>query len=106
MRLKEIILSRVYQEVKDFNSDRSRLFFKGIVQPEGSDAEADGFKLIRAKQRQIDWEPQFEKACEAFEKNQLLVFVDKKQAGSLEDTFHVSSETRISFLRLVVLVGG
>ena len=54
----------------------------------------------------IDWEPQYDLACEAFETNRVLVIVNDRQAESLDDPITVTPSTTVSFLRLVPLVGG
>ena len=101
--VRELIRSRVYQEVQDYNR-RQPPVFQGLVQPTDAERALNGFKL--KKPRQIDWKQQYEKAIEAFETNQILILVDEKQAESLEEEIVVQPETRVSFLRLMPLVGG
>jgi len=101
--VRELIRSRVYQEVQDYNR-RQPAVFQGLVQPTDAESALNGFKL--KKRRQIDWKQQFEKAVEAFKANQVLILVDEKQAGSLEEEIVIQPGTRVSFLRLTPLVGG
>ena len=101
--VRELIRSRVYQEVQDYNR-RQPPVFQGLVQPTDAERALNGFKL--KKPRQIDWKQQYEKAIEAFETNQILILVDEKQAESLEEEIVVQPVTRVSFLRLMPLVGG
>jgi hypothetical protein len=101
--IRELIRSRVYQEVQDYNL-RLPERFKGLVQPTESEAILNGFRL--KKPRQIDWKVQFEKALDAFEANRVLILVDHRQAESLDEEIVVGPETRVSFLRLALLVGG
>jgi len=101
--VRELIRSRVYQEVQDYNR-RQPPVFQGLVQPTDAERALNGFKL--KKPRQIDWKQQYEKAIEAFETNQILILVDEKQAESLEEEIVVQPGTRVSFLRLMPLVGG
>lgn len=103
MTVRELIRERVYQEVQDYNL-RTQDVFHGLVQPEEAESVLNGWKL--KKRRQIDWKPQFERAVEAFEKCQILILIDDRQAESLDEEFVVSSQTRVSFLRLTMLVGG
>jgi hypothetical protein len=101
--VRELIRSRVYQEVQDHNL-RDREVFRGFVQPTDSERALNGWKLKDA--RSIDWKRQFELAVEAFEKNQVLILIDDRQAESLDEEITVAPETRVSFLRLTPLVGG
>ena len=102
--VRELIRSRVFQEVKDFIAADSGAVWRGLVKPTEAEAVANGFQL--RKKKNIDWELQFEKACDAFESNQLLVLVDNRQAVSLEEPVSLTPATKISFLKLVLLVGG
>ena len=64
----------------------------------------NGFKL-KAK-RKIDWQEQFQRACESFERNGFFVLVGDRQAVTLDENFEVKVDTEISFVKLVPLVGG
>ena len=101
--VRELIRSRVYQEVQDYNL-RQPEKFRGLVQPTDAEQTLNGFKL--KKPRQIDWNAQFDKALEAFEVNRFLILVDDRQAESLDEEIVVGPETRVSFLKLTPLVGG
>jgi hypothetical protein len=101
--VRELIRSRVYQEVQDYNR-RLPERFKGLVQPTDAEVTLNGFKLN--KTRQIDWKAQFEKALEAFEANRVLILVDDRQVESLDEEIVVQPQTKVSFLRLTMLVGG
>lgn len=100
--VRELIRSRVYQEVKDFNAQQgSRQDFRGLVQP----ASEPGEKRSK-KHAPIDWNQQFDKALEAFEANQILILVGDRQVESLDEDIEVTTTTNVSFLRLTMLVGG
>jgi hypothetical protein len=101
--VRELIRSRVYQEVQDYNL-RLPDVFHGLVQPADSNQTPAGYRL--RQRRQIDWRPQFEKACEAFESNQIVILVNDKQVDSLDEEIELSPGTQVSFLRLALLVGG
>ena len=103
LTVRELIRSRVYQEVQDYNR-RQPERFKGLVQPTDAEETLNGFK--RKKPRQIDWKAQFEKALEAFEANRVLILVNERQVESLDEEIVVGPETSVSFLRLTMLVGG
>jgi len=101
--VRELIRSRVYQEVKDYNTLQPE-YFQGLVQPTDAEQTLNGYKLRKA--RQIDWEQQFEKAIAAFERNGFLILVDDEQVAELEDEIVIAPETSVAFLKLVPLVGG
>ena len=107
LTVRELIRSRVYQEVDDFNR-RQRTNpaanFHGLVQPTDTEVTLNGYKLKTP--RQIDWKPQFEKACEAFEQSRILILIDNHQAATLDQPLTLTPTTRISFLKLIPLVGG
>jgi hypothetical protein len=101
--VRELIRSRVYQEVQDYNQKQPEIF-RGLVQPTDAEVTQNGFKL--KKRRSIDWKKQFDKAIEAFESNRILILVDNKQVDSLDQEIEVKPGTEVSFLRLTMLVGG
>lgn len=101
--VREIIRSRVHQEVGDFNRSRPEVF-RGLVEPSDAERALNGFKL-RGK-REIDWKRQFEAACEAYQRNGFLVLVDDKQAGGLDEEVTLGPGSEVTFVRMVPLVGG
>lgn len=102
--VRELIRSRVYQEVKDHNARKNHTEFRGLVQPTDAERTLNGYRL--KEPRLIDWMEQFEKAVEAFEKNQILILVDDHQVESLDEEIEVRADRTVSFLRLTLLVGG
>ncbi len=101
--VRELIRSRVYQEVQDHNL-RNADVFRGMIQPEESEKTLNGWKL--KKPRQLDWKKQFECALEAFHQNQILILINDRQAESLEEEVVVEPTTAVTFLRLMPLAGG
>jgi hypothetical protein len=101
--VRELVRSRVYQEVQDHNARRAQTF-RGLVKPEGAEAALNDPRA--RKHRPIDWKRQFDRAVEAFEKNQVLVLVDDRQAESLDEEVEVGPKTTVTFVRLTPLVGG
>jgi len=101
--VRELIRSRVYQEVKDFNTQQTE-FFRGLIQPTETEQTLNGYKL--RKPRKIKWETQFEKAITAFQSNGFIILVDDEQVTELEDEITIAPETSITFMKLVPLVGG
>jgi hypothetical protein len=102
--VRELIRSRVYQEVRDHNAKENQTEFRGLVQPTDAERTPNGCRLKNP--RQINWREQFEKAVEAFEKNQILILVNDHQVESLDEEIEVRTDTTVSFLRLTLLVGG
>lgn len=101
--VRELIRSRVYQEVQDYNRQQPDTF-NGLVRPADAEQALNGYRL--KKGRQIDWKEQYEKACEAFERNGFFILVDDRQAERLDDEIDIRRGTQVSFVRLVPLVGG
>ncbi len=101
--VRELIRSRVYQEVKDYNT-RQPEYFRGLVQPTAAEQTLNGFRLRTP--RQLDWQKQFEKAIAAFLSNGFIILVDDEQVTELEEEITVAPDTTVTFLKLVPLVGG
>lgn len=101
--VRELIRSRVYQEVKDFNTQQPE-FFQGLVQPTETERTLNGYKL--RKPRQIDWEAQFEKALTAFQSNGFIILINDEQVTELDEEITIAPDTSVAFMKLVPLVGG
>jgi hypothetical protein len=101
--VRELIRSRVYQEVQDYNRRKPETF-RGLVQPTDAEQTLNGFRV--RDHREIDWKQQFERACDAFERNGFFVLVGDRQPDSLDEEITVTPDTRVSFVKLVPLVGG
>ena len=103
LTVRELIRARIYQEVQDYNLKEPK-YFRGLVEPTQAERTLNGFKL-KAK-RKIDWQEQFKRACEAFERNGCFVLVGDHQATMLDEEFEVKVDTEVRFVKLVPLVGG
>jgi hypothetical protein len=101
--VEELIRSRVYQEVKDFNTRKPEQY-NGLIRPAFIEAALQSGNPIQHEH--VDFEAQFDKAIEAFGAKKILILVDDQQVESLADEIVVMPETSIVFLRLVPLVGG
>jgi len=101
--VRELIRSRVYQEVQDYNRRKPETF-QGLVRPTEAEQTLNGFKLRAG--REIDWKRQFEKAIDAFGRNGFFILGDDRQAEGLDEEVVIGRDTRVSFVRLVPLVGG
>jgi len=102
--VRELIRSRVYQEVQDYNLKGKTVPFQGLVRPVEKERELNGPRESRF--REIDWKQQFETACEAFQQNRVLDLVNDRQAETLDDEIVITSSAAVTFLKLVPLVGG
>jgi hypothetical protein len=103
MTVRELIRARIYQEVQDYNQ-REPEYFRGLVEPTAAERVLNGYKL--KANRKINWEEQFKRALEAFDRNGFFVLVGDRQAEELDDEFEVKVDTEVSFVKLVPLVGG
>ncbi len=99
--IREIIRSLVYETVQDRNLQRANN--RSQHRPSILELELNGPKRVKA----ISWQHQFDLAIDAFERGRFLVLVDDRQVESLDDEVEViHSQTVVTFLRLVPLVGG
>jgi len=100
---REIIERRVRMEVQTFN-EQDQQVFQGLVQPTDTERELNGYRL--RKPRKIDADEQIRRAIEAFESNRFFMLVGDRQVESLDELIGIARDTRVSFLKLVPLVGG
>src|SRR5512143_2741834 len=96
--VRELIRSRVYEEVRLFNFSKPG-YFKGLVQPSDAEAVLNGYKL--REKRAIDWQKQYETALDAFGRNGFLILVDDRQVEDLDQVVELKQGTQVSFLKLV-----
>jgi hypothetical protein len=101
--VRELIRRRVYEEVREYNASTPE-YFRGLVQPKEAERVLNGFKL--RERRKIDWEEQFQRAVEAFQRNGFFILLDDRQAESLDQEFDLKIGTEVSFVKLTPLVGG
>jgi hypothetical protein len=104
--VRELIRSRVYQEVQDYHLRQRQgdASFRGLVTPTDAERALNGVRLRMP--REIDWKQQLEKACDAFTRNGFFILIDDRQAESLDETITLRHDTKVSFVKLVPLVGG
>jgi len=100
---RELIRKRVYEEVREYNLKEPEIF-RGLVQPTDAERALNGYRL--RERRQIDWQAQFKRAVEAFERNGFFILVDDRQVESLDEEIEIKLRTEVSFVKLVPLVGG
>lgn len=101
--LRELIRRRIYQEVTEYNANRSG-YFQGLVQPTEAERILNGFRLRAA--HKVDWLAQYERAIEAFTRHGYIVLVNKKQVDDLDMPVELHADTEVTFFKLVPLVGG
>jgi hypothetical protein len=99
--LREIIQQRVRQEVERFNQSDFQVF-RGLIQP----GETERILNDVRERPFLDWQKQYDRAVAAFNGNGFLVFVDDRQITDLDETLHLTAQTKIAFLKLVPLIGG
>ena len=102
--LRDLIKSRVYQEVKDANTTKDNLPMPMLKLTEIEQA-LNPFKM-KKKHKTIDFQEQYDKAIDAFEKNRYFVLVDDFQPTKLDEKITLRPDTKINFVRLVYLAGG
>src|SRR6266702_4954280 len=100
---RELIRRRVYEEVQEYNLSTPE-YFRGLVQPTEAEKVLNGYKL--RERRKIDWEEQYARAVEAFERNGFFMLVDDRQVERLDEEIELKVATEVSFIKLVRLVGG
>ncbi|MDQ3514311.1 MAG: hypothetical protein M3462_11770 [Chloroflexota bacterium] len=100
---RELIRSRVYQEVTEYNARQGGVF-RGLVRPHDAERTREGFLLHC--HRLINWTEQYESAVAAIEKTGFLILVDDRQITDLGTEIEIRHDAAVSFLRLVPLIGG
>lgn len=101
--VRELIRSRVYQEVTEYNA-RLPEYFRGLVQPTDAERALNGYRL--RERRKLDWEAQYQKAIQAFQGNGFMILVDDRQVVELDAEVELRHDSTVTFLKLVPLVGG
>ena len=101
---RDVIEQRVRQEVQKFNDAQKKELFSGLVQPRDTEQELNGYRF--RKDKKIDADEQVEIALTGFSQNKFFFLVDDRQVESLDDEFGITEETKITFLKLIPVVGG
>jgi len=99
--VREIIRLRVQQEVDRFNNSDCEVFL-GLMQPEENERILNGVR----ERPFLDWQKQYAKAIASFNGNGFLIFIDDRQIADLDEAIHLTPETKVTFLKLVPLIGG
>jgi hypothetical protein len=79
-------------------------YFHGLVQPTEAERTLNGYRLKSI--HRLDWQAQYEQAIEAFARHSYIVLVNDRQVADLDALVELHTETEVTFLKLVPLVGG
>jgi len=101
---RDVIEQRVRQEVQKFNDAKKKELFSGLVQPRNTEQELNGYRF--KKEKIIDADEQVDIAISAFSENKYFFLVDDRQVESLDDEFGITDDTKVTFLKLIPVVGG
>lgn len=104
LSVREIIRARIWQEVQEYNARQKAAAFEGLIRPTDEEQRLNGDKANSFKP--IDWERQYATALRAFETNGFFILIGDRQAESIDEEFDIGTETEVSFVKLVPLVGG
>lgn len=99
----ELIEQRVLQEVALHNS-RPLERFSPLIQPVPREKSLNSENKNRL--RRVNVEKQIALALQAFGQNGYFILVDDNQVERLDDVILMTDNTKISFIKLVPLVGG
>lgn len=102
----ELIELRVRDEVERFNANGGLEVFRGLVQPTETEATLNGYEYRVSRRKPVDADEQCKKARLAFESNGFLLLVGERQVAALDEVIRVTPDLRVSFVKLVPLVGG
>jgi hypothetical protein len=103
---RELIELRVRDEVARFNANVTSQVFRGLVQPTEAEATLNAYEYRVSRRAPIDPEAQCERAWQAFATNGFLLLADNRQLEALDDTIRITPDLRVTFVKLLPLVGG
>lgn len=110
--VRDLIRGRVYQEVDDHNRRVRAVLatatpYNGLVTPSATERRLNPARSGRGGfGREIDFKKQFDVACDAFERNGFFILIDDRQVESLDETVTLRADSKVSFVKLMPLVGG
>ena len=102
--VRDLIKRRVCDEVDRFNAQQNQAVFQGLVQPTDTEVELNGYRM--RSPRLLDADTQCAAALEAFTTNGFFMLVDDHQVEALDEEIAIGPATRVSFVKLVPMVGG
>jgi hypothetical protein len=101
---REFLRRRIYQEVQDHNTAQHAPY-NGLITPSEVETTLNQRNEPKAP-RQIDWEAQYARALEGFQKNAFVMLWNDRQVESLDEELKLTEGSNATFLKLVPLVGG
>jgi hypothetical protein len=102
----QLIELRVRDEVARFNTSHGVDVFRGLIQPTDAEATLNGYEYRVVRQKPIDADEQCRKARVAFDANGFLLLVGDHQVEALDEPIRVTPDLRVTFVKLMPLVGG
>lgn len=103
LTVQDLIRQYISQQVANYNENKPGKV-AGIFLPGPTERQLNSEK--RPKHAKVDIEKQCASAFEAFEHNRIILLVNDVQIDGLNREICVTEATRITFLKLVPLVGG
>jgi hypothetical protein len=103
--VRDLISARVRHEVEHYNNHASE-YYQGLIRPTDAEMTLNGYEYKMRAKRFVDPEKQVYIALDAFKKNSFFVMIDNLQVADLEDEILVEANSKVSFIRLMPLVGG
>lgn len=105
LSVRELIRSRIYQEVQEYNKNHPHTY-RGLIQPPTEERLTASDSIRLSPLKVVDPERQCERAYEAFRAGKILILIGDAQADDLDDEFDICAGTAVTFLRLSLIVGG
>ncbi|WP_424536337.1 hypothetical protein ACOZ38_41515 [Sphaerisporangium viridialbum] len=100
---RELVRLRVREEVARYNAAPTATY-NGLVRPVDAEVELNGYRM--GARRWIDWERQADIAEQAFQRNGFLLLIGERQIVDLSEEIDLITDSVVSFIKLVPLVGG
>jgi hypothetical protein len=104
LALREVIRRRVFQEVAEYNARRLAAFRNLLVPPTAVELTLNG--SVPREMPRVDAEAQYLAALKAFSRNGFVVLAGDRQVEDLASEVDLPAGTKVTFLKLVPLVGG
>jgi hypothetical protein len=109
LTLRDLLSRIVRTEVEAFRRrQRERRFLRAPTAPQIEEGAAKGRVDMggRKLKQDVDEEDAVAAALQAFEDGLYLVILDGEEQGELEREVHLQPDSRVTFVRLVMLAGG
>ena len=111
MSLRELISRTVRAEVRQYSlRQKERLTFRVLTETQIQEAAAKGKVesggIDPARVKPVDEEAAVGAALQAFEDGLYLVMVDEVEQRDLDAAVYLKSDSRVTYIRLVMLAGG